>query len=156
MFKWLTKRKKAAAQYPLLVGWREWCGLPDLDVPNIKVKIDTGARTSALHAFNIEPFEENGVKRIRFNVHPRQGSDEYSIACEADLVGERFVTSSNGQKESRYVIQTTCAIGEKSWQIELTLTNRSLMRFRMLLGRTAMAGHAAVAPGESYLQGRKK
>ena len=155
MFKWYRKKQRVVLDDKIVVGWREWCDLPRLNLPKMKVKIDTGARTSALHAFNIEPFIKDNKKMVRFDVHPIQGNDEYSVHCETELVDRRLVTSSNGETELRCVIKTTCHIGKRAWKIELTLTNRSSMRFRMLLGRKAMKRHAIVDPGSSFLQGVK-
>ncbi len=153
MFKWHRKKQKIFFSGRIVVGWREWCDLPLLHLPKMKVKIDTGARTSALHAFNIEPFIQGNKKMVRFDVHPIQGNDEYSVHCETELVDRRQVTSSNGETELRCIIKTACHIGHRAWNIELSLTNRSSMRFRMLLGRHAIKRHAVVDPGNSFLQG---
>jgi len=139
----------------MIIGWREWLALPDLEIPAIKAKVDTGARTSALHAFDITPFEENGVNFVAFNIHPLQGNDEVSIACTAPLVDRRKVTNSGGQTQKRYVIGTTLQIAGRTWPIELTLTNRDEMKFRMLLGRNAMSGRLIVDPNLSMQAGGK-
>ena len=139
----------------LTIGWREWLALPELGIQAIKAKIDTGARTSALHTFGLEPFEKDGTLKVKFTVHPLQRRKDIEVCCVADVVDRRRVTSSDGQSEKRYVIQTIVALGEISWPIELTLTNRKLMRFRMLLGRAAIAGRLVVDPAKSYLTGRK-
>lgn len=136
------------------VGWREWVSLPELGVDSIKAKIDTGARTSALHAFRAKPFVQNGQRRIRFGVHPVQRHRHPDILCEAPLIGERIVISSNGQHELRFVITTMLRIGAFSWPIEMTLADRDQMGFRMLLGRQALAGRFLVHPGSSYKFGR--
>lgn len=136
-----------------LVGWREWIALPDLGVPAIKAKLDTGARTSALHAFDVEPYTENGGEFVRFSVHPVQGRDDIALPCSAPLLDRRKVRSSTGHRQRRYVILTSVALAGYRWQMELTLTNRDEMKFRMLLGRTAMAGHLLVDPQKSFQAG---
>ena len=138
------------------VGWREWVGLPELGIPEIKAKVDTGARTSALHAFQVREFIENGVQRVEFSIHPRQHDNDKVTVCTADVVDERQVTDSGGHKEQRWVIQTPVSLGVHTWPIEITLTARDDMRFRMLLGRTAIMGRAVVDPNQSYVVGAKR
>lgn len=137
------------------IGWREWLTLPDLNISAIKAKIDTGARSSALHAFFVEPFNKNGCKMVRFGVHPLQKRTDLEVICEFPVKDYRQVTDSGGHCEMRYVIETIVTLGETSWPVEMTLTNRDSMKFRMLLGRTAMRG-MAVLPEKSYLFGRSK
>lgn len=143
------KREKA------VIGWREWIALPGLNIDRIKAKIDTGARTSALHAYKIKPFRRRGRRFVRFFVHPVQHHRLPEIECEAPVVDERLVTSSNGQQQHRYVVETVIRIGEAEWPIEITLTNRDEMGFRMLLGRQAIRNWLLVDPGRSFVTTRK-
>lgn len=135
-----------------IIGWREWLSLPELGVPNIKVKVDTGARSSAIHALNIEQFEAHGVQKVRFQVAPVQSDDERLIMVETTLLEERAITDSGGHQQVRPVIVTSVCLGELQWPIELTLTNRDVMGFRMLLGRHALKERFLVNPSQSYIQ----
>jgi hypothetical protein len=140
----------------LTFGWREWIALPELGIQRIKAKVDTGARTSALHAFEVRPFTEHGRDRVEFHIHPVQKDNDTVVTCVADVLDKRVVTDSGGHKEERFVIQTMLSIGGYSWPIDATLTSRDDMLFRMLLGRTAIKGHGRVDPARSYVVGKKR
>jgi len=136
------------------LGWREWVALPDLGLPAIKTKVDTGARTSALHAFLIKPYTDAGVEMIRFLIHPIQRNHDFQVECHTPIHDFREITDSGGHREMRYVIRSQIVVANGSWPIELTLTNRDTMRFRMLLGRRAMENRFLVNPGVSYVNGK--
>ncbi|MEO0914068.1 MAG: RimK/LysX family protein, partial [Pseudomonadota bacterium] len=142
----------AQIETALTLGWEEWVALPGLGLPALKAKIDTGARTSALHAFDIEPFGPADKPRVRFTVHPVAGRDDIEISCSAPLLDEREVTSSNGESETRYVIESEIVVAAQSWPIEITLTDRSTMASRMLLGRQALGPEISVQPSERFFQ----
>lgn len=144
---------KPLRKYPI-IGWREWVGLPELGIDRIKAKVDTGARTSALHAFSLHPFMENGQNRIRFEIHPLQHDTNKVVTCVADVVDKRFVTDSGGHKEERHVIMTPITIAGQTWSIEITLTERETMLFRMLLGRNALRRRFIVNPARSFVTTR--
>lgn len=146
------KTRKTASRS--IIGWREWVGLPDFGIPEIKAKIDTGARTSALHAYKIKPFQEGGKQYARFRVHPIQRRRKPEIECVAPVIGIVPVRDSGGKVEKRVVVSTLLSLGARTWPIELTLTNRDEMTFRMLIGRTAVRGKFDVDPGASFLSGR--
>jgi ribosomal protein S6--L-glutamate ligase len=135
----------------IILGSEEWCSFPELGVPAIKARVDSGAKTSALHAINIAPFTKNEKNWVKFDINPIQNNVRTIIHCEAPLIDKRVVKSSSGFREQRYVIQTTLHLDGKSWTIEMTLTNRDSMGFRMLLGREAMIGRAIVDPEQQYL-----
>jgi hypothetical protein len=139
----------------IIVGWREWVALPDLGLPAVKAKVDTGAKTSSLHAFDIDTFREGGRERVRFGVHPLQENERLTVWATADVVDERSVTSSSGHEELRVVIRTPLRLGDQTWPVEVTLTDRRSMRLRMLLGREALDGRLLVDASVSYLHGRK-
>jgi len=136
------------------LGWREWVAFPELGIARIKAKVDTGARSSTLHAFWTEPFERDGAPWIRFGVHPQQGDTGEVVVCEAPVLDRRMVRDSGGHEEMRHVIKTTLSIGGESRRVEVTLTDRDTMKFRVLIGRTAMRGRYTVDPGKSFLTGR--
>ncbi|WOI54982.1 30S ribosomal protein S6--L-glutamate ligase [Palleronia sp. LCG004] len=137
---------------PLRLGWEEWVGLPDLGLPALKAKVDTGAKTSALHASDIEPFGPSGKPKVRFLMHPIPSRPELAIPCSATIIDRREVTSSNGDTELRYVIETEMSVGDQAWPVELTLTDRGTMQYRMLLGRQAFSDDVVVMPNESFCQ----
>ena len=138
------------------LGWREWARLPDLNLPWMKAKVDTGARTSALHAFDIEIFERDGKNFVRFKVHPKQRNTEVIIETEAELVDQRHVLSSGGRRSFRPVIRTTLELSGKRLSVEMTLICRKKMGFRMLIGREALRRRFVVDAGRSFLSGTKK
>jgi hypothetical protein len=136
-----------------IIGWREWVTLPDLGLVAVKGKIDTGAKTSSLHAYDIE-LEKMGLKTyVNFKVHPLQHDFSVVVNCRALLVDKRHVTDSGGHKEERYVIRTWMVLSGVKKRIELTLTNRETMKYRMLIGRAALK-HFYIDPSQSYLSGK--
>ena len=137
----------------IIVGGEEWCALPDLEIPAIKARVDSGAKTSSLHAFNIRPFERGGDTWVRFEVHPLPNDRSTTVDCEARVIDQRLVKSSSGAGEKRYVVRTPLQYGDHRWDIELTLTNRDSMGYRMLLGREAMNGRILVDPAASLVGG---
>lgn len=150
----MKKKEDIEDQSKMIIGWREWISLPDLSIPAIKAKIDTGARTSAIHVFDLEEFETKGRQMVRFGIHPLRKNNAITYWCEAPVLERKNVKNSGGRSEKRYVIQTNAQIGDLSWPINITLTNRDLMMFRMLLGRTALENHFLINPGSSYVTGR--
>jgi ribosomal protein S6--L-glutamate ligase len=134
-----------------VLGWQEWVSLPTLGLPAIKAKVDTGARTSALHAFDIIPTDDGFVT---FKVNPVPRRTDFVVACRARMIDARDVTSSNGERERRIVVETALEIAGRRWPIEVTLTNRAMMRTRMLLGRQALTGDVLIAPAKALLQPR--
>ncbi|NRP59340.1 Ribosomal protein S6 modification protein [Marinobacterium sp. xm-d-564] len=139
----------------LIVGSEEWCGLPLLGLPAVKARVDSGAKTSSLHAFNIRKFTRNRDTWVSFEIHPLQKNDELVVRCEAQVVDRRTVKSSSGTAERRYVVKTNITLADQTFEAELTLTNRDSMGYRMLLGREAMSGRMIVDPEGSCLQGER-
>jgi len=148
------KIKKKQIQPKPIIGWKEWIALPDLGIPAVKAKIDTGARTSALHVSNLEEFVAGNRQMVRFSIHPLQRRKDIRRFCEAPILEKRRVKDSGGHIEKRYVIRTTAVMADVSWPIDITLTNRDLMLFRMLLGRKAMENRFLLNPGRAYMTGR--
>jgi ribosomal protein S6--L-glutamate ligase len=140
----------------IIVGSREYCSLPDLGIVLIKAKVDSGAKTTALHADNVEVFQKDNEDWVRFSLQPFKSNDKIINQCEARLIDNRIIKSSNGQKENRFVIKTTIVLSDQNWEIEVTLTNRNFMGFRMLLGREAMAGKILIDPEKRYILGKPK
>jgi hypothetical protein len=138
-----------------MIGWREWISFPELSIPAIKAKIDTGARTSALHTFWLEPFAEGGRRKVRFGIHPLQLHEEIEIFCEAEVIDYRPISDSGGHLELRHIIRTPFRLGGVEAATEISLTNRDSMLFRVLLGRTALCDRFLVDPAASYLTGRQ-
>ena len=139
-----------------VIGWREWVALPDLGVQRVKVKVDTGARSSAIHAYDIERFRRGGRDMVRFRIHPLQRNDTKIVVAEAPVLDERHVRSSSGAADRRIVIETSVRLLGETWPIELTLATRDQMGFRMLLGRQAVRRRFWVDAGGSYYDGRPK
>lgn len=138
-----------------IIGWREWVSLPGLGIDKIKAKVDTGARTSSLHAFDMEIYRKNRQDFVKFYVHPEQRSSKGETLCRAKVLEYRKVKSSNGQTQKRPVILTSVELFNEQWEIEVTLTNRDAMGFRMLLGRESIRKKFLVDAGSSF-QGKKK
>lgn len=137
----------------IILGKEEWCAFPKLGLKAIKARVDSGAKTSSLHAFNIRRFEENGKEYVNFDIHPVQNNRKIITSCRAEVVDRRNVKSSSGEKERRHVIKTSIMIGDESWDIEVTLTNRDSMGYRMLLGREAMGDNVLIDPNSSFILG---
>jgi len=137
-----------------VIGWREWVGLPDLGIPAIKAKVDTGARSSSLHAVDIQLFRRGETHMVRFKVYPFQRDRKHAVTTEAVLLGRRLVRSSSGQEEFRPIIRTSIEVLGRSWLIYLTLAQRETMGFRMLLGRRAVRRKFLLDPGRSFLTGK--
>ncbi len=138
------------------IGWREWVSLPGLGIDRIKAKVDTGARTSALHAVHVSTRRVDGIDVVCFDIHPLQKTSRPLVNCQLPLVDERHVRSSDGTRELRPVVQTNVQLGNLTWSIELTLTNRALMGFRLLLGWRALRKRFVVDPGRSWIRSERQ
>jgi hypothetical protein len=148
--------EKRVLKVPPVIGWREWVQLPGLGIERVKAKVDTGARTSCLHAINIHYISKHGKVLVRFDVHPQQRTTREVVRCEAPLIEERPVTDSGGKRTVRPVVEAQIELHGERFPVELTLISRDEMGFRMLLGRQALKGRYLVNPGRSYLAGRPK
>lgn len=148
------KRTTSAALQ--VVGWREWLALPEFGLAAVEAKIDTGARSSALHASDLEYFDQAGTEMVRFHLQPFKRESGPAVMAAARVQGHRAVTNSGGRTEIRPVVRTRLRFRDELWLIELTLTRRDMMGFRMLLGRDALRGRFVVDPGRSYLGGRRR
>ena len=137
----------------VVVGAEEWCMFSTLGVPAIKARVDSGAKTSSIHAFNIQTFKRDNNPWVSFEIHPLQQNRTTTIRCEAPVIDRRNVKSSSGESEKRFVIKVPMQLGDHEWDVELTLTNRDSMGYRMLLGREAMNNRILVDPSESFLLG---
>lgn len=135
-----------------MLGWREWIKLPKLHIDHIKAKVDTGAKTSTLHAVNIERYKKDRKDKVRFIIHPYQNNDNFEVKCNAEVIDIRTITDSGGKRERRFIIYTPIIIGSNKFNIELTLTDRRTMSFRMLLGRAAIEDKYIVSPHCSFVQ----
>ena len=147
----MSRRKR-----PATVGWREWVDLPELGIHGIKAKVDTGARSSALHAVRVRRFERDGQQMVSFSVHPDQRSTRREVRAEAEVVDERVVRASSGHETLRPVIRTRAVVAGRRVTLELTLASRDQMGFRMLLGRQALRRRFLVDPGRSFLGGKRE
>ena len=148
-------RRRSKDDGRALIGWREWASFPDLGVERINAKIDTGAKSSAIHAFRMSVTEANDGAWVEFYLHPRRRRKAPEIFCRTPLIDTRLIKSSNGQTEERLVINTPLRMGDQVWPVELTLTNRDEMGYRLLIGRDALARRFLIKPDASYLLGKK-
>lgn len=152
----MSNKGNKAPEDRIVVGWREWLDLPELKTNDILAKVDTGAKTCALHTFYIDDFERDGKEWLRFGLHPNRHTDQIAVHCEAPLKEKRDVTDSGGHTENRYVIETELKVGEEVFRTEVTLTNRDNMRYRFLLGRNALRKRFVVDAAKSYRLGKRK
>lgn len=152
----MAKQKRASLPSLPVIGWREWVGLPDFGISAINAKVDTGARSSSLHAFDLQAFEREGVAWVRFSVHPVQRKSAPTIQLEAPVLEYRSVRSSSGRASRRPVVVTNVTLLGVTWPVELTLASRDKMGFRMLLGREAFRRRFLVDAGKSYCGGKPK
>lgn len=152
----MTSKKKEPVRAKSIIGWREWCSLPDLGLPGVLAKVDTGAKTSSIHAFRTDVFSRDGSDWVRFAVHPLQRHRVPEILVEAPVVDDRPVTSSNGETEHRLVIATKMVLGGYAFDTEITLANRDEMGFRMLIGRQSLSKRFVVDPSLSFTLGHRE
>jgi len=147
--------KKKLKKQRLVAGWREWAQLPELGVDYIKVKIDTGAKTSSLHAFQLSTVTHSGQDYVKFDIHPIQDNDTIIYTCISPIVDYRWITSSTGHRQQRFIIETQLKIGDYASLVQLSLANRDEMGFRMLIGRAALKKEVLVDPAHSFLLSHK-
>ena len=152
----MKKKTHSALRDRQIVGWREWVSLPDLGITAIQAKLDTGAKTSALHAWGRERFELHGIDWVRFHAHVTENVEDGSVQCAAPLTDCRWIANPGGTRELRYIITTTVGIGGETWPIELSLTERDDLQFRVLIGREAMRGRLIVDPRRSFRSGGRR
>lgn len=149
-------QQRSRKKQPLEIGWREWVSFPDYGIGSIKAKIDTGAKTSAIHAFRIREVDYEGARHVEFFLHPEQKRRNPEIRCIAPVLDQRLIKSSNGTVQNRFIVSTTLAIADREWSIDLSLTNRDDMGFRLLIGRDALRNKVIIHPAKSFMLGRRK
>lgn len=147
---------KGHAAPNMIIGACEWVALPELGIRQLRARVDTGAKSCALHASDIEPIEVDGQKRVLFKVPIGNPRPKHWLHCDVPLLAQRRVRNTSGEFERRYTIRTSLIIGHSRWDVDITLTNRERMKYRMLLGRTAMENHALVYPARTFLQGKPR
>ena len=152
----MKKIIRSAPRNRQIVGWREWVSLPDLGIASVKAKLDTGAKTSTLHAWDRERFEIDGAPWVRFHAHASESERFRPVQCAVPLTDCRWIANPGGTRELRYIITTTVGIGGETWPIELSLTERDDLKFRVLIGREAMRGRLIVDPRRSFRSGRRR
>lgn len=150
----MKRLSKKTKEPEIKIGWQEWCHFDELNIKAIKAKVDTGAKTSCIHAVNIQTYTRNAKEFVKFDTYPLPKRPDFYIHCHAPIVDHRYVMSSTGHREKRYVITTNLGLADIHWEIDLTLTDREPLAFRMLLGRDAMKNHCIIFPGKTLLQGK--
>jgi len=154
-FPWIHSDHDLFMKLTLKIGWRESIALPTLGLSTVLAKIDTGARTSALHVADIEQYLKRGVRRVRFTSYDLRNGRHVPVRCDLPVVDQRMVSDSSGHRQSRLVVESEICFGEFSWPIQLTLADRSLMKYQMLVGRSALPRGIQINPNRSYLTRKK-